>query len=157
LGRKQTLRDNLDIGPGGHHTQGRNSNLTCGTTTGAGHGAALIALGFYVIKGMVSIFTDYGEGTPSPLEAAEEIGCAGNLSERAQSDGDRRVVRAGQGVDPVPVRGVVGVVPRILYGVYVYHSTVGEKGFGKSELSPFSSLKCIEFTHVSPPYFSGCL
>jgi protein-S-isoprenylcysteine O-methyltransferase Ste14 len=48
-----------------------------------------------------------------------------------------------RGVDPVSVRGVVGVVPRILYGVYVYHSIVGEKGFGKSELFPFSSLKCI--------------
>jgi len=35
--------------------------------TGIG-GTLIIAIGFYVIWEMVSIFTDYGEGTPAPWE-----------------------------------------------------------------------------------------
>jgi protein-S-isoprenylcysteine O-methyltransferase Ste14 len=36
-------------------------------------GAALIALGFYVIWETVSIFTDYGEGTPAPWEPPKKL------------------------------------------------------------------------------------
>jgi protein-S-isoprenylcysteine O-methyltransferase Ste14 len=36
-------------------------------------GALLIALGFYVIWETVSIFTDYGEGTPAPWEPPKKL------------------------------------------------------------------------------------
>ena len=89
-------------------------------------GALLIVLGFYVIWETVSIFTDYGEGT------AEEISCAGDLSECAKSDDDRHMERADRGVDPIPICRVVGVVPCVLYSVYAFDSPVGRKGFRKT-------------------------
>ena len=43
-----------------------------------------------------------------PLGSTEEISCVGNLSERSQSDDDRRVVCAGGRIVVVPVCRVIG-------------------------------------------------
>ncbi len=51
---------------------GRFQTWTIEWLTGMG-GAALIALGFYVIWETVSIFTDYGEGTPAPWEPPKKL------------------------------------------------------------------------------------